>query len=138
MTSAPLFVHCRHCLNRQRQTGDAFVLNALIETERLAFASASPAAVCVPAGSGRPHRIFRCEGCRTALASEYGGVAKLRFLRVGTLDAPHALTPDAHIYARSRVAWVALSPGVPAFAAHYDSATLWPAESLARRAAIFV
>jgi hypothetical protein len=30
--SAPLFVHCCHCRDCQRQTGSAFVLNALIET----------------------------------------------------------------------------------------------------------
>jgi hypothetical protein len=32
MTSAPMAVHCCHCSDCQRQTGSAFVLNALIET----------------------------------------------------------------------------------------------------------
>ena len=137
MMSKPLFVHCCHCLRCQRETGSAFVLNALIETDRLEFSTAQPAGIAVPTDSGKSHRIFRCEACGTALASEYGGVEKLRFARVGTLDAPHALTPDVHIFTRSKVPWVALPAGAPAFPAYYDSKALWPAESLARRAAIF-
>ena len=34
LASAPMFVHCCHCLDCQRQTGSEFVLNALIETAR--------------------------------------------------------------------------------------------------------
>ena len=56
---------------------------------------------------------------------------------VGTLDDPHALKPDVHIYTRSKVPWIALPPGVPAFEAYYDSKTLWPAASLERRRALF-
>jgi hypothetical protein len=137
MTSAPLFVHCCHCLSCQRETGSAFVLNALIESDRLDRLADAPAPFAVPTDSGQPHRIFRCEACQTAVASEYGGVEKLRFVRVGTLDSPHALTPDVHIYTRSKVPWIALPAGVPAFEAYYNSKTLWPAESLRRRAAIF-
>jgi hypothetical protein len=137
VTAPPLFVHCCHCLRCQRETGSAFVLNALIETDRLDFFGASPVAIGVPTDSGKSHRIFRCEACETALCSEYGGVEKLRFVRVGTLDAPHALSPDVHIHTRSKVPWVALPAGVPAFETYYDSKLLWPAESLKRRAAIF-
>ncbi len=137
LTSAPLFVHCCHCLRCQRETGSAFVLNALIESARLDFTSAAPVPVGVPTDSGQSHRIFRCETCETAVCSEYGGVEKLRFVRVGTLDAPHALTPDVHIHTRSKVPWITLPASVPSFEAYYDSKTLWPAESLRRRAAIF-
>src|SRR5579864_2088636 len=72
--AAPLFVHCCHCRDCQRQTGSAFVLNALIETARVALLSGVPHAVDVPTDSGRPHRIFRCPSCGTAVWSEYGGV----------------------------------------------------------------
>ena len=137
MTSAPLFVHCCHCLSCQRETGSAFVLNALIEADRWELTEAAPVAVSVPTDSGKPHRIFRCESCGTAVASEYGGVENLRFVRVGTLDAPHALTPDVHIYTRSKVPWIALPQGVLAFEAYYNSKEVWPEESLKRRAAVF-
>ena len=60
----------------------------------------------------------------------------MRFVRVGTLDDPTSLTPDVHIFTRSKQPWVGLPPDVPAFEIFYDLPTLWPAESLARRKAI--
>jgi hypothetical protein len=133
---APMFVHCCHCRDCQRQTGSAFVINALIETGRVALLSGQPQPVRMPTDSGRPHHIFRCPACGTAVWSEYGGLAALRFVRVGTLDDPSALAPDVHIYTRSKVPWVRLPEGVPAFEAYYDSRKLWPAASLERRRAI--
>lgn len=61
----------------------------------------------------------------------------LRFVRIGTLDTPAALPPDVHIYTRSKLPWVRLPEGAPAFEAYYDSIALWPAASLERRAAVF-
>ena len=41
LTSDPLFTHCCHCLNCQRQTESAFVINLLIEADRLCAHSSS-------------------------------------------------------------------------------------------------
>jgi hypothetical protein len=136
MTGPPMFVHCCHCRDCQRQTGSAFVLNALIETARVEIAGTEPRRFEMPTDSGRPHGIYRCPTCGTAVWSEYGGLAKLRFVRVGTLDDPQALAPDVHIYTRSKQPWLKLPEGVPAFEAYYDSKTLWPEASLARRRAL--
>jgi hypothetical protein len=136
LASAPMFVHCCHCLDCQRQTGSAFVLNALIETDRLEPLSGEPTPVAVPTDSGRPHRIFRCPACQVALWSEYGGRAQLRFVRVGTLDRPSALAPDVHIYARSKAPWLHLPADVPIYEAYYDANRVWPADALARRKAL--
>lgn len=137
LKSAPMFVHCCHCLDCQRQTGSAFVLNALIETDRVAILSGDPQPITMPTDSGRPHRIFRCSQCQTALWSEYGGRSELRFVRTGTLDMPAVLAPDVHIYTRSKLPWITLPGVTPIFEAYYDSSKLWPAESLKRRAALF-
>jgi hypothetical protein len=136
LTSAPMFVHCCHCRDCQRQTGSAFVINALIETDRLTTLSGNPEPIPAPTDSGRPHKIFRCPDCQTAVWSEYGGLSRLRFVRVGTLDDPAALPPDIHIYVRSKLPWVTLPTGVPAVEAYYDSRQLWPAASLERRRAV--
>jgi len=137
MTSSPMFVHCCHCHDCQRQTGTAFVLNALIEADRVSLLAGDVAGIRVPTDSGQPHVIYRCRTCQTALWSTYGGREALRFLRVGTLDDPSILPPDVHIYVRSKLPWVALPAGVPAFEAYYDSKKLWPAPSLERRRALF-
>jgi hypothetical protein len=137
LASAPMFVHCCHCRDCQRQTGSAFVLNALIEADRVALLSGDVKEITVPTDSGRGQKIYRCTSCEIAVWSVYGGIDKLRFVRVGTLDDPAALTPDVHIYVRSKLPWVKLPEGVPTFEASYDSKTLWPAASLERRRAIF-
>jgi hypothetical protein len=137
LLSPPMFVHCCHCHDCQRQTGSAFVLNALIETDRVEILQGETALFDMPTDSGRPHDVARCPHCGTAVWSHYGGLKVLPFVRVGTLDEPGVLPPDVHIYTRSKLPWVALPPGVPAFDAYYDSKTLWPAESLARRRAVF-
>jgi hypothetical protein len=136
LTSDPMFVHCCHCRDCQRQTGSAFVLNALIESDRMTMLSGAPEPVPVPTDSGRPHEIFRCSKCWTAICSDYGRRGVLWFLRVGTLDDPSALPPDVHIYIRSKLPWVTLPASVPAFEAYYETSKLWPAASLARRRAI--
>jgi hypothetical protein len=137
LASRPMFVHCCHCRDCQRQTGSAFVINALIETDRVEELTGETKAVPVPTDSGRPHEIHRCPFCETAVWSHYGGRQALSFVRVGTLDEPGALPPDVHIYTRSKLPWIALPAGVPAFPDYYDSKKLWPAESLERRKAIF-
>jgi hypothetical protein len=137
LKSWPMFVHCCHCKDCRRQTGSAFVVNALIETDRVENLGGETEAVSVPTDSGRPHVIHRCPACKVAVWSHYGGRRALSFVRVGALDEPSLLPPDVHIYTRSKLPWVALPADVPAFEAYCDSKTLWPAESLERRKAIF-
>ena len=134
LSGRPMFVHCCHCLDCQRQTGSGFVLNAIYEMERIELLSGQPEPVAMPTDSGRPHEIYRCPRCRTALWSDYGR-RRLRFVRIGTLEDPSALRPDVHIFTRSKLPWVVLPPGVPAFEVYYETEKLWPAESLARRRA---
>lgn len=136
MTSGPMFVHCCHCKDCQRQTGTAFALNALIEADRMQIQSGTLQTHAMPTDSGQPHTVFRCSACGTAMWSEYGGRSTLRFVRVGTLDEPSLLPPDVHIYTRSKAPWVTLPERAPSFDAYYDSRQLWPAESLQRRRAL--
>ena len=51
LASEPLVVHCCHCLNCQRQTGSAFVINVLIEADRVGLLAGEPEPVPVPRGS---------------------------------------------------------------------------------------
>ncbi len=136
LAAPPMFVHCCHCRDCQRQTGSAFVLNALIEAANVELVSGQPVPVSMPTDSGRPHEIFRCPECKVALWSDYGGRKVMFFVRTGTLDDPSAVTPDVHIYTRSKLPWVVLPEGVPAFEIYYDMKALWPAESLKRREAL--
>ena len=137
LTSEPLFVHCCHCLNCQRQTGSAFVINLLIEADRLELLGDAPQPVDVPRDDGSKQRIFRCPACQLAVFSQYSHPG-IRFVRGGTLDEPREITPDVHIFTRSKVGWVTLPESVPAFEIYYDTRSLWPAASLERLDAIVV
>jgi len=132
LISAPMFVHCCHCLNCQSQTGSAFVINAMIETDRIEVLSGDLTVSALRGGDGDPHDIYRCSKCLCAVWSDYGHRPGLRFVRVGTLDDPTALVPDVHIFTRSKQPWVGLPEAVPAFEVFYDRKKLWPAGSLAR------
>jgi hypothetical protein len=136
LASEPLFVHCCHCLNCQRQTGSAFVINLLIESDRVELLAGRPEPVDVPRDDGSAQRVYRCPACQVAVFSEYGGPA-VKFVRAGTLDDPASVAPDVHIYTRSKLPWVELPESVPAVEVYYDTDELWPPESLERlRAAL--
>jgi hypothetical protein len=137
METPPLFVHCCHCRWCQRESGASFALNALIESDRLTLLAGQPELVDTPSESGYGQKIARCPRCRIALWSHYAGAGALfSFVRVGTLDEPDHLPPDIHIFTVSKQPWVVLPPGTPAVPGYYDREQHWPAESLARRAAL--
>ncbi len=135
--SAPLFVHCCHCRWCQRESGASFALNAMIEGDRVRLLQGEVEVVDTPSASGKGQRISRCPTCHVALWSNYaGGGDAVRFIRVGTLDEPDLFPPDAHIFTASKQRWVVLPADTPAVPEYYEDAELWPAESLARRAAL--
>ena len=135
LTSEPMFVHCCHCLNCQRQTGSAFVINALIESDRVELLAGEPAAEDALRAAVVARRVFRCPTCQVAVYSEYGR-PEVKFVRAGTLDQPSSVSPDVHIFTRSKLPWVTLPESVPAFEVYYDSKALWPAASLERLRAV--
>jgi hypothetical protein len=137
MLTKPLFVHCCHCRWCQRETGSAFVLNAMIEAERVQLLDGEVTVVDTPSSSGKGQRISRCPTCAIAVWSTYAGAGDaIRFVRVGTLDEPSRLPPNIHIYTASKQPWLTLPPDTPAETEYYRAAERWPAESLERRAAL--
>lgn len=135
MLERPLFTHCCHCSWCQRETGSAFVLNALIETDLLQVEGEAKETL-TPSASGKGQRIIRCPDCRVALYSHYAGAgARFAFLRVGTLDDPSSCPPDVHIFTLTKLPWLQLPEDVPVMTEYYDREVLWSATSLARRKA---
>ncbi|MFM2282377.1 MAG: hypothetical protein RLZZ444_4608 [Pseudomonadota bacterium] len=132
MHGKPMFIHCCHCTDCQRQTGSAFALNGMIETECLEITAGEPVATRMRTDSGYPHDIYRCDTCQTALWSDYGGRQWLRFVRITTLADGGDLVPDVHIYTRSKLPWVGLPASAQTFDGYYDAKTVWPPEAMAR------
>jgi hypothetical protein len=137
MITKPLFVHCCHCTWCQRETGTAFALNAMIETDRVKLLQGDINVVDTPSNSGKGQRISRCPKCAIAVWGNYSGAGEaVCFVRVGTLDEPARLPPDIHIFTASKQPWLTLPAGVPAEMEYYKTSERWPAESLQRRAVL--
>ena len=133
VTQAPLIVHACHCRDCQRLTGSAFVINLWIERDFVELDHSLPKFHRLSAGSGQAHDVYYCERCGTRLWSRFAAVpGDTMLLRAGTLDDPAAVTPDVHIYTRSKLSWVRLPEGARAFEAMYKLAEVWPDEMRAR------
>lgn len=134
---APIFTNNCHCRLCQQQTGSTSVVNAFFEAERVELLAGSLAENTVKGGSGGPHVICRCGQCGSALWSYYPRLGRLGLgLRVGTLDDPGSITPDAVIFTESAMPWVAMPDEIPCFPRTYDYGEVIPAERMARMFAL--
>ena len=135
--SAPIFVHCCHCRWCQRESGSAFALNALIETDRVTILGGAIEIVHTPSESGKGQDIARCPDCKIAVWSHFSGAGDtVAFVRVGTLDDPDRLPPDIHIFTASKQPWVTVAEDVPVMEHYYDAREVWPENSLNRFKAV--
>jgi hypothetical protein len=137
MESAPLVVHCCHCRWCQRETGSAFALNAMIESDRVTHLGVDPELIHTASESGPSQETARCPVCKVAVWSHYAGAGPItRFVRVGTLDDPDRLPPDVHIFTASKQPWVQIPSGARVFPEYYEREEVWSPESLQRREAL--
>jgi hypothetical protein len=133
LTATPLIVHACHCRDCQRITGSGFVINVWIEKEFVESNGAVPKSFMLKGGTGKDHEAFFCGKCGTYLWSRYDlAPGDALFVRAGTLDRPDALTPDVHIFTRSKLPWIELPQGVRAFETAYAIDQVWSAESKER------
>ena len=133
LVAAPLFVHCCHCRWCQRETGSAFVLNALVEANQVKLLSGRVEVIDTPSASGKGQKIHRCPICKIAVWSNYAGSGStIHFVRVGTMDEPDRVPPDIHIFTASKQPWLLLPEDAPAVPEFYRFKDYWPAESIDR------
>lgn len=140
LKGSPIVVHCCHCRWCQRESGSAFAINALIETEQLELMGGAPQSVLRPTASGTGQEVVLCPSCKVVLWSHYGGAgAKAAFVRVGTLDNPDLCPPDVHIHTDSKQPWVVLPSEAEAFGQYYrgpDVPRIYGEEGAARWRAV--
>jgi hypothetical protein len=134
LTESPLIVHACHCRDCQHLTGSAFVVNLWIERGHVELVAGALRAFPISAGSGRGHDVSSCERCGGAVWSRYHAPpGDTLFVRGGTLDRPADVTPEVHIFTRSKLPWLPLPEGARSFEAMYpDFAAVWAPEKLAR------
>ena len=137
LTDEPIFVNNCYCRLCQRQTGTGSAVNAFIETVKIEHLSGELSEHEFTTGSKGTQIVVRCAKCGTPVWSYYPRLGrKAAGVRVGTLDNPSAVRPDAAIYVADRPDWAPLPEGVPQFQAYYSHAELLPPERLARMKAL--
>ena len=137
VSAEPMFVHCCHCEDCQRQSGSAFVVNALVETSSVELLQGDLANRLMPTPSGAGQRVERCAECQVAVWSHFLAFGEkageaIRFVRVGTLDNPTQISPDIHIFTASKQPWLNLDGDAIVAEAFYSIKDTWPDASLAR------
>lgn len=133
LTASPLIIHACHCRDCQRVTGSGFVINIWIEREFVESTGATPKSFTLKGGTGKGHEVFFCDNCGTYVWSRYHlAPGDALFVRAGTLDKPEAVTPDVHIFTRSKLPWLRLPEGAPAFETAYSIEKVWSPESKER------
>jgi hypothetical protein len=109
----------------------------MIESDLVTHLGVDPELIDTPSESGLGQKIARCPVCKVAVWSHYPGAGPVtKFIRVGTLDNPDILPPDAHIFTASKQAWVQLPSGAHFFPEYYEREQVWSPESLRRREAL--
>ncbi|MGI8944108.1 MAG: GFA family protein [Qipengyuania sp.] len=102
-----------HCTDCQKRTGSAFSCHMRVmkvdldvsgETDEGQFSHPS----------GMQSRIVGCARCRSRIYATSDVYPDAISLRWGTLDKASTLSPEAHIWVRSKQPWIAIPDGVPA------------------------
>jgi hypothetical protein len=117
LETAPIITHCCHCRLCQQFSGSAFRSSAMIETDRLTVLEGNTRSF----HGARSHKQIQCTDCGCALWTHHPDLGEvLAFVGVGMLDQGERLRPEAHYFIRSKHAWIALPPDVPAFEENGD------------------
>ena len=133
LSNDPMIVHACHCTDCQRLTGSAFVINMWIEAKNVNLLTGKLSSKTLAGGDGSDHDVFFCLSCGTYVWSQYHRApGENLFIRAGTLEAPHEIKPDVHIFVRSKAPWLELPADAVSFEAYYDRKDVWSAESLKR------
>ena len=85
-----------------------------------------------PSGSGKKHNIKRCKKCGDPIVSYFGNTEHLAVVKIGSLDRPENVLPQAHIFVSEKLEWVELKDTIPKYDRIYDFESTWPVESFER------
>lgn len=103
--------HCREC---QRQSGSAFALSMPVRRADLVL-SGQLGSWSRAADSGARSKCSFCTRCGTRIHHSSSASPDWVTLKPGTLDDTSRIVAAAHLWVRSRQAWVMLDPATATF-----------------------
>ena len=132
ISGPPLFTHVCHCKTCQKLTGSAFWITMVTLKKDFKFTAGSADTMYVPLDSGAKLETGFCPKCGTRLYGIHENYPHVMVPAVGTLDDTSCVSPQAHIYTRSKQSWINLPDNIPSYSEKYDINELWPKESIER------
>ncbi len=115
LTSPPLAVAACHCTQCRRQSGAAYSVNLIVRATTMEVIGDLASWEDADTESGVPLAREHCGTCGSPIRSVPGASPKLIAIKAGTLDDPSTFVPTMHIWVQSKLPWVAIPDGVPAF-----------------------
>jgi hypothetical protein len=104
------FCHCSDCRKLQGSTG---VIAAPLASARLTWTRGHDRITEFESSPGKK-RAF-CNACGTPLYSRRDDRPEVLRLRIGCIDTPLAITPQAHIFSEDLPAWADLDAAYPRY-----------------------
>lgn len=99
---------CRHC---QKIAAGNATNNAIFPAEAVHFSGELQSSGWT-ADSGNSLTYWFCPRCGTQAYAQTSARPQFRTVRLGFLDAPHGLAPEAIIWTEAAPQWAALDPGL--------------------------
>lgn len=113
-----------HCTDCQTRTGSAFSEHMLFRADDLTIEGDMDVAEYTQP-SGAQSRIFGCSKCKARIYAVNNSREGFASLRCGSLDKSAEVVPAAHVWVRSKQAWIALPPDVPQMDEQPEAAADW-------------
>lgn len=137
LMTSPLFCYACHCTDCQKNTGSAFALHVSIETYNISVISKTkPSLVTITPDPAKPDKASKRAHCPKCGVTLWGHDNSWGYavcdVRIGTLDFPGIMEPDAHSFVGTKVGWLDLPQNARTFRGQYDYKTTWPKSSLKR------
>lgn len=131
ITAPPLFTHACHCLDCQKICNSSYGLSMFVLHHDFNITKGETRVTYPPQkhGISEHHDCALC-GCNIYRTHSY--LKGLIFPATSAFNKQDWFAPQAHIFTRSKQAWVRLDPNIPTFEKYYEEEKVWPKKSLQR------
>lgn len=117
----PVAVVACHCENCRRQSGGAYSVNAVFPTASLSLEGTPTDYQDTNTESGNPVLRQFCGTCGSPIFSRLAGDGAQVIVKVGTLDEPGTLAPQAQVWTDTAMPWVDLGAAMPSFPRNFGA-----------------
>lgn len=114
----PMMAHC-HCIDCRKFHGAAFSTFGEVKTNEFRWLTGQASLKTYVAQNGSKRQF--CEDCGSSMTFQPANHQAFIEVSLATLDGEQSISPDAHVFFDSRVAWLDVTDRLPKFAKSRDN-----------------